>query len=282
MRNIYFDNNIYGNFQRENISSDKINELLITNDLQLLISNHNLQELLLCWKSKKPSSIEAGVKISNIIKGIKPRRFLRRPAETQMQEILLGKEHTQFSIFAKNSETEFFEKLITNLSLNMCDDKLLDAASSVSGLKKDNILEKCNQYDEMKKIFTSRMTFTEFIKSSNKVQFDYISYYLDLIGFKNLRLNIAIVEHILANEQLYPAVISNMRSNLFLSYRIFMFKGIKHDCLDDTVHLTYASHSDIFVTSDEQISEYFKDIQPYMTLWSYKTFWNQCPNLKIQ
>ena len=73
----YLDQNVYDHFLLElGISADEIARILKCRRIRVILSEHNIQETVSCWKSGTSEKIERGQKILELQLNLQPVRFL--------------------------------------------------------------------------------------------------------------------------------------------------------------------------------------------------------------
>ena len=76
----------------------------------------------------------------------------------------------------------------------------------------------------------------------------------------------------LCKSKRFPLFTAIIKANLFLAFRVLKFKALSHDTLDDLKHLINASYTNVFVTGDNKLYKYSKEIQPDLEIFLQNKF----------
>lgn len=275
MKKIYFDSNIYAEIIRRDIKSEQIKNILSGNNLKLIISSLNVLEIASCWKSGDPSAIEQGIKRIKLIKELLPCRFLNTIPNILLMELDNLINNVSFSPFCENQEKEDFEREITKLSNGIYDDTAKTFIENRWAGKHNNIQDKITELTKNKDTFKYADTFSEFLAKNEDFQRLIAEGLVEerVINIPN-RHRRKTAEKILRKSHRFPMLVSVIKANLFLDFRVLKFGACSHDTLDDLKHLINASYTNIFVTGDNKLFEYSKEIQPHLEMISQNDFLN--------
>ena len=220
-------------------------------------------EIASCWRAGNPSDIDQGIKRFKLIKDLLPCRFLNTIPNILLMEIDNAINDTNFSPFCENQEKASFEREINKLAEGIYDDNAKIFIENEWAEKRNNIQEKISELIKNKNIFKSADEFHEFLIKNEDMQ-QLIAEGLILERVINIpnRHRRKKAEKILCKPKRFPMVISVINANLFLDFRVLKFRNCSHDTLDDLKHLINASYANIFVTGDEKLYKYSKEIHP--------------------
>ena len=267
MKKIYFDSNIFNEIIRKHIKSEQIRSILSEKKYRLIISSLNMFEIASCWKSGNHSFIEQGIKRFKLIKELLPCRFLNTIPNILLMELDNVINNTTISPFCENQEKADFEREINKLSQGIYNDKAKTFIENRWAGKRNHIQNKISELTENKNIFKFADTFNEFLIKNEDLQ-QLIAEGLIEERVINIpsRHRRKTAEKILRKSHRFPMLISVIKANLFLDFRVLKFGNCSHDTLDDLQHLINASYTDIFVTGDNKLYDYSKEIHPNLEI----------------
>lgn len=263
---IYFDSNVYADFIRQGVKADLIKNILDRNKLVLAISSLNLFEAASCWKSRNPETINQGIKRFQLFRDLLPCRFLREVPEIVFGEIDKALNNRVLSIFYDGVEAE---NEINKLANGTYDDRAKTFIESKWSVKSLEIQRRAEYFNQIRGLPIPDY-FDEFL-SCHQQEFAEHLIGERIIGIpaKHKR---KLAEKMLQKSQKFPLFDSMIRANLFLDFRLFKFKTVSHDTLDDVKHLIIASHVDIFVSNDEKLHKYSHDITTPLKVMKFNEF----------
>jgi len=263
MKKIYFDSNIYAEIVRRDIKYNQIKDILSRRKLRLIISSLNVFEIASCWKSGDLSNIEQGIKRFKLIKGLFPCRFLNTIPKILLMELDNLINDVSFSPFCENQEKADFEREIDKFSNGIYDDKAKKFIENRWAEKSNDIQSKISELTKNKGQFKYTNEFKGFLVKNRYLQKliaeGIVAERVRDISNKDRR---KIAEKILSKSRRFPMIVSVIKANLFLDYRVLKFGNLSHDTLDDLKHLINASYADMFVTGDNKLFDYSKELHP--------------------
>lgn len=263
MKKIYFDSNIYSEIVRKNIRPEQIKHILSKNKFRLVISAQNMFEIASCWKSGKVTDIEQGIKRFTLIENLLPCRFFETIPNILLMEIDKAINDASVSPFVGDQDKKEYELEISKFAQGTYDNRAKNFIENRWADKRNNIQKQIAVLIQNKNIFNAADTLDDFFKRNMAVQ-QMIVEGLIAKRVRNIpnrhRKNKA--EKILRKSKRFPMIITVVKANLFLDFRVLKFKSCSHDTLDDLRHLITASYSDVFVTDDRKLYDYSSEIQP--------------------
>lgn len=275
MKKVYFDSNIYSEIIRRDIKSEQIRSILSEKKLQLIISSLNMFEIASCWKSGDPSDIEQGIKRFKLIKELLPCRFLNTIHNILLMEIDKAINNANISPFCENQGKADFEREINKLAQGIYDNNARTFIENRWAGKRNDIKRKTSELTENESIFKSADQFQEFFVKNDSLQQLIVE---DLIYERVMKIpnrhRRKTAEKILCKSRKFPMIISVVKANLFLDFRALKFGNCSHDTLDDLKHLINASYTDVFVTGDNKLYNYSKEIDLYVEILTEDDFLN--------
>jgi len=273
MKKIYFDSNIYAEIIRRDIKSDQIKNILSGKKLRLIISSLNVFEIASCWKSGNPSDIEQGIKRFKLIKELFPCRFLNTIPNILLMELDNLINNVSFSPFCENQEKADFERVIVKFSNGIYDDNAKTFIENRWAGKSNNIQNKISELTKNKDQFKFANDFKEFFSRNRDLQ-KLIAEGIVAERVRNIpnRHRRKTAEKILRKSNRFPMIVSVIKANLFLDYRVLKFGNCSHDTLDDLKHLINTSYTDVFVTGDNKLFDYSKELHPNLEILSKDDF----------
>ena len=180
-----------------------------------------------------------------------------------------------FSPFCENQEKADFEREIDKFSNGIYDDNAKESIENIWAGKSNNIQSKISELTKNKDQFKYANDFKEFLGRNRDLQKliaeGIVAEKVGDIPNKHRR---KIAEKIFSKSKRFPMIVSVIKANLFLDYRVLKFENCSHDTLDDLKHLINASYTDIFVTGDNKLFDYSKELHPNLETLSQDDFLN--------
>ena len=254
-----------------------------------MLGTHNIFEVASCFKSGDPNKIEEGKRIAKFLKELQPCLILY-PVDIQIKSELKQLAEAQWAhsqLYLTDRDKEACEKEIEKLSNGIYDDRACNFIAKKWESKQGEVWELNDYVFRYKKLRDAlkNIDFQIFLDT-------YPNFKEELTGIlvrknvciaaptaasKKILIN-KIVHKVLKNKNKCPVLMSSIRANLYTCYRGIQnyssknANAVSHDFWDDVVHIISSVSCDLFVTDDNKIASYFKNIRPHGHIESYDSF----------
>ncbi len=258
----YLDNNAFDHLLDNGPPNPTISRVFRAQGIRIIISEHNIHEIVSCWKSEKPEKVQRGQKL------------IRYILDLERTSLLLPTPHLIRFEIAPMIHNVLPGPFLDTESETLTREQLLRFAAG--GLREEDLANLHRRWGDKEK----ERGFYENLRQKESVGLSAPADEFRDFVVRNRRLAAAVAERIvlrylteipererrkiakMAASRIAkcPALRSAVRANLLLSYRIMQGKKTRHDVWDDLCHCISATYADVFVTGDEELKEYFRQI----------------------
>lgn len=277
MVDYYLDQNAYDALLRAGISYLTLSEILREQKTRIILSEHNIQETVSCWKSGQTEKIQFGQTLIKFQLAIQPVRFILPTAQLLRFEIAPIIRNTVPGPFLNPAS----ELQIRRYLLEFAKGELTnEGRENLEKRWRDKVSER-DYYEELRqqrvgKALTCADDFETFMFQNRRIVQSLagliVYRHLTEMGEKGRRKTAKMASSRLSK---FPALRTAVRANMFLIHRLILGKKSRHDRWDDLCHCISAVYSNVFVTGDRDLLDCFSLVNSRTSVLSVAEFAEQ-------
>ncbi len=268
---VYFDQNVY-DFCADNISSVDLRKILHHKNHELVLGTLDILEVASCFKSGERKNTERGKLLSQYFKSLLPIKMLLDISGLLRREVRQAIGQPAGSIYYEGNDKRLFEEEIQKLTCGIYDKNASDFIEKDWGGKIDyrQQIEDClSKAGAIKLKDIRKQAFSDFI-ATHKVNYEAfrkqwvrcrLDVLLDRDSMPSCIIN-ATVKRIVNKPHRFPCFTLGPKIDLFFFFKMGRDGTFPHDMLTDLKHFLSAVYIDIFVSGDQKLIKYAKDICP--------------------
>lgn len=268
---VYFDQNVY-DFCADNIPAVELQQILRHKNHELVLGTLDLLEVASCFKSNNRQNIARGIFLSQYFKSLLPTIKVLRDISglLQLEARKSVEKNPTESIYYGGKDKILFEEEINKLTCGIYDKT---ASGFIERDWEGKIAYKLKIIDILKKAGAlnlkgiTAMSFSDFmVRHKNHYEAfkkQWIRCKLESLqdNWRGYILNAA-VKRIVSRPLRYPCFTLGPKIDLFLFFKAGRDGTFSQDTPTDLKHLISSAPTDIFVTGDDKLFKYAKDICP--------------------
>lgn len=289
MSSVYFDQNVY-DFCADQIPAVELRKILRHKNHELVLGTLNLLEVASCFKSGDRKKAERGKFLSQYFTSLLPIKMLLDINSLMMREVRQAIGQPPGSIYYEENDKRLFEEEIQKLARGIYDKTASEFIEKdwMGKIAYRQRIEDClNKSGAIKLKDIRTLTFSDFL-ANHKVRYEnfrkqWVHSMLktqlnDCLG----KIINAAVKRIVNRPHRYPYFALGPKIELFFFFKLGRDGALSQDMLIDLKHLLSAVHLDIFVSADQKLIKYAKDIWPERIVCKADEYFKECQGQTIK